>query len=105
MALRGNVAPVTGDGRGLGEPRRGGRHPSKSALRTMQVEPAQYEADLARQRFMKVDPNHCLVADGLEAGSNGKLNALNDAQERCDREQDVRIESRTRMGRSCVVLQ
>ncbi|PYT19975.1 MAG: hypothetical protein DMG57_43620, partial [Acidobacteria bacterium] len=57
-----------------------------SRLRKMQVERAQYEADLARQRFMNVDPNHRLVADGLEADSNAKLRALQDAQERCDRE-------------------
>jgi DNA invertase Pin-like site-specific DNA recombinase len=55
-------------------------------LRRMQVERAQYEADLARQRFMNVDPNHRLVADGLEADWNAKLRALQDAQERCDRE-------------------
>jgi Recombinase zinc beta ribbon domain/Recombinase len=57
-----------------------------SRLRTMQVERAQYEADLARQRFMNVDPNHRLVADGLEADWNAKLRALQDTQERCDRE-------------------
>ena len=57
-----------------------------SRLRMMQVERAQYEADLARQRFMNVDPNHRLVADGLEADWNAKLRALQDAQERCDRE-------------------
>ena len=57
-----------------------------SRLRTMQVERAQYEADLARQRFMHVDPNHRLVADGLEADWNAKLRALHDAQERCVRE-------------------
>src|SRR5260370_1670423 len=58
-----------------------------SRLRKMQVERAQYDADLARQRFMNVDPNHRLVADGLEADWNAKLRALQDAQERCDREQ------------------
>src|SRR3989442_10436412 len=58
-----------------------------SRLRTMQVARAQYEADLARQRFMHVDPNHRLVADGLEADWNAKLRALQEAQERCEREQ------------------
>lgn len=57
-----------------------------SRLRMMQVERAQYEADLARQRFMHVDPNHRLVADGLEADWNAKLRALQDAQETCERE-------------------
>jgi len=58
-----------------------------SRLRRMQVERAQYEAELARQRFMNVNPNHRLVADGLEADWNAKLRALQEAQERCDREQ------------------
>ena len=58
-----------------------------SRLRRMQVERTQYEADLARQRFMNVNPNHRLVADGLEADWNAKLRALQEAQERCDREQ------------------
>ena len=57
-----------------------------SRLRKMHVERAQYEADLARQRFMHVDPNHRLVADGLEADWNAKLRALQDAQETCERE-------------------
>jgi len=57
-----------------------------SRLRNMQVERAQYEANLARQRFMNVDPNHRLVADGLEADWNAKLRALQEAQERCERE-------------------
>jgi len=60
-----------------------------SRLRMMQVERAKYDADLARQRFMNVDPNHRLVADGLEADWNAKLRALHDAQERCDREHAV----------------
>jgi DNA invertase Pin-like site-specific DNA recombinase len=58
-----------------------------SRLRRMQVERAQYEADLARQRFMNVNPNHRLVADGLEADWNAKLRALQEAQERCNHEQ------------------
>jgi hypothetical protein len=58
-----------------------------SRLRKMQVERAQYEADLARQRFMNVDPNHRLVADGLEADWNAKLRTLQEAQERGEREE------------------
>lgn len=57
-----------------------------SRLRKMQVERAQSDADLARQRFMHVDPNHRLVADGLEADGNAKLRALQDAQARSERE-------------------
>jgi hypothetical protein len=49
-------------------------------LRRQQVERARYEADLAQQRFMKVDPNNRLVADVLEAEWNQKLRALNESQ-------------------------
>ena len=51
------------------------------ALRRKQIERAQYEMDLARQRFMRVDPNNRLVADSLEADWNDKLRLLGDAQE------------------------
>jgi len=50
-------------------------------LRFKQVERARYEADLARQRYMQVDPNNRLVADILEAEWNDKLRALQQAQE------------------------
>ena len=50
-------------------------------LRRQQVERARYEADLARSRYMQVDPNNRLVADALEADWNKKLRALSEAQE------------------------
>lgn len=51
------------------------------ALRRQQVERAQYEADLARRRFMQVDPAHRLVADTLEADWNVKLRLVQQATE------------------------
>ena len=39
-------------------------------LRRMHVEGAQYEVDLARQRYMQVDPSRRLVADSLEVNWN-----------------------------------
>ena len=51
------------------------------ALRRQQVERARYEADLARRRFMEVDPGNRLVADVLEAEWNEKLRGLQQAQE------------------------
>ena len=51
------------------------------ALRRTHIERAQYEVDLARQRFMRVDPNNRLVADSLEAEWNEKLRLLDDARE------------------------
>jgi DNA invertase Pin-like site-specific DNA recombinase len=50
-------------------------------LRQLQVERAQYEADLAQRRYLRVDPDHRLVADILEAEWNAKLRALAAAQE------------------------
>jgi DNA invertase Pin-like site-specific DNA recombinase len=54
-------------------------------LRSRQVERARYEADLARRRFMQVDPDNRLVADELEAEWNRKLRALTSAQEEYER--------------------
>ncbi len=56
-------------------------------LRLQQIERAQYEADLARRRYMRVDPENRLVADSLEAEWNNKLRALAEAQEECKRQQ------------------
>lgn len=45
---------------------------------TLQVERAQYEAELARRRFMQVDPENRLVARTLERDWNVKLNAVDE---------------------------
>jgi DNA invertase Pin-like site-specific DNA recombinase len=50
-------------------------------LRHRQIERAQYEADLARQRYMHVDPANRLVADSLEAEWNAKLRLLDQARD------------------------
>ena len=50
-----------------------------------QVQRAQEEVEIARQRFMKVHPDNRIVADVLETEWNGKLSALNDVQRECDR--------------------
>lgn len=50
-------------------------------LRHQQVERARYEADLARQRYLQVDPNNRFVADALEADWNNRLRDLTEAQE------------------------
>jgi DNA invertase Pin-like site-specific DNA recombinase len=50
-------------------------------LRQLQVERAQYEADLAQRRYLRVDPDNRLVADVLEAEWNAKLRALDEARE------------------------
>ena len=60
------------------------------ALRRQHVERLRYEAELARRRYMKVDPDNRLVADALEAEWNDKLRLHTDAAadyERRGREQ------------------
>ena len=54
-------------------------------LRRHAVEQAQYEATLARRRFMRVDPERRLVADSLEAEWNIKLKELAATQEEYER--------------------
>jgi hypothetical protein len=62
-------------------------------LRQKQVERAQYEVDLARRRYMRVDPDNRLVADSLEAEWNNKLRTLTETQQERERqrEQDRKI--------------
>ena len=50
------------------------------AMRRQEVERARYECDLARRRYMQVDPDNRLVADSLEAEWNEKLRAHEQAQ-------------------------
>jgi len=50
-------------------------------LRKQQVQRAEYDANLARRRFMQVDPDNRLVADTLEAEWNEKLRHLQDAND------------------------
>lgn len=54
-------------------------------LRHQQVERARYEAELARRRYMQVDPDHRLVADSLESEWNNKLRELARFQEEYER--------------------
>ena len=49
-------------------------------IRRQQVERARYEVDLARRRYMQVDPEKRYVAEVLEAEWNEKLRLLEEAQ-------------------------
>src|SRR5215475_14066345 len=62
------------------------RSEESDRLRQQEVERARYEAELARRRFMQVDPDNRLVADSLEAEWNQTLRVLADAQERCEKQ-------------------
>ena len=55
-------------------------------MRQQQVERARYEAELARRRYLRVDPDNRLVADSLEADWNAKLKLVAEAQDSCDRQ-------------------
>ncbi len=54
-------------------------------LRAAHIERARYHADLARRRYITVDPANRLVAETLEADWNTALRALNDAQATYDK--------------------
>jgi DNA invertase Pin-like site-specific DNA recombinase len=59
-------------------------------LRQLNVQRAQYEADLAQRRYNRVDPANRLVADVLETEWNAKLRTLAEAHEAAEvqRQQD-----------------
>ena len=68
-------------------------------LRRKHVERAQYEAELARRRYMNVDPANRLVAESLEAEWNNKLRTLAEAQaqyEQQTQKQRLLIDSQAR---------
>jgi len=52
----------------------------------MRVDKCRYEAELARRRFMQVDPDNRLVALELESSWNMKLRALDKARDEYDHE-------------------
>jgi len=57
-------------------------------LRRQHVERARYDAELAERRYRRVDPDHRLVADALEADWNQRLRALVAARETYDRQRE-----------------
>ena len=54
-----------------------------------QVERARFEAELAKRRYMRVDPVNRLVADSLEVEWNEKLRIVNQAQEEHERKRQA----------------
>jgi hypothetical protein len=61
-------------------------------LRLHEVERARYQSDLARRRFMHVDPGNRLVADTLEAEWNQALRALADAKDRYEKQRQSMVQ-------------
>ncbi len=67
-------------------------------LRYQKVQRAQYEADLARERFMNIDPRNRLVADQLEADWNEKLRVLSQAREEYEQQHNL---DKTKLDKQC----
>jgi DNA invertase Pin-like site-specific DNA recombinase len=65
------------------------RRVEHDAMRRQEVEHARYESDLARRRYMQVDPDNRLVADSLEAEWNEKLRAHEQARQRYEKHSDA----------------
>jgi hypothetical protein len=57
-------------------------------IRQKQVDKARYEMQLARRRYMRVDPDNRLVADALEADWNEKLRVLAEEEEKYKRQRE-----------------
>lgn len=60
-----------------------------AALRQAQLQRCRYEAELARRRYVKVDPDNRLVADALEAEWNDRLRQLDALQREHERQQQA----------------
>ena len=74
------------------------------ALRRSHVERARHHADLARRRYLAVDPDNRLVADSLEADWNDALRQLQAAQddyERASRRRASALERRAQGPHPC----
>ncbi len=68
-------------------------------LRQMAVQRAEHTAELARQRYMAVDPTNRLVASTLEAGWNRALRDLDEARHTAERQRQAdaaRLDQATR---------
>jgi hypothetical protein len=67
----------------------GGRIQQATAQRATQLARARYDAELARRRYLNVDPANRLVADTLEADWNDRLRQLDALQQEHDRQQQA----------------
>ena len=66
-----------------------GRIEQARAQRATQLARARYDAELARRRYLHVDPANRLVADALEAAWNECLRQLDSLQQEHDRQQQA----------------
>lgn len=66
-----------------------GRAEEVDRLRRQKAERIQHEVNLARRRYMQVDPDNRLVAEQLEGDWNQKLRELREAQEEYERQKEA----------------
>jgi DNA invertase Pin-like site-specific DNA recombinase len=66
-----------------------GRIERANAQRATQLTRARYDAELARRRYLSVDPANRLVADSLESDWNGRLRQLDSLQQEHERLQQA----------------
>ena len=72
-------------------------------LRRQEVEQARYQSDLARRRYLQVDPDNRLVADCLEADWNTALRALVQAQEHYEHQRQAEAAGLTAAQRASIL--
>ena len=66
-----------------------GRIEQANAVRLKQLEAGRYEAELARRRYLHVDPENRLVADALESEWNSRLRQLDALHQEHDRQRQA----------------
>lgn len=84
-----NVAPAAIEVALAVEDEIAGRIGQATAQRATQLTRARYDAELARRRYLNVDPANRLVADALEADWNERLRQLDSLQQEHDRLQQA----------------
>jgi len=65
------------------------RHDEVDRLRQQTLQRAQQEAELARRRYLQVDPDNRLVADQLESDWNSKLGVLRNLQAEYEKQKAI----------------
>jgi len=62
------------------------RYEALDRIRRQHLQRLEYDANMAKRRYMQVDPDNRLVADTLEADWNNKLRAVKDAREEYEKQ-------------------
>jgi len=65
------------------------RYEALDQLHRQHLERLEYEVNIAKRRYMQVDPDNRLVADTLEAEWNNRLRALKEAHEEYERQRQT----------------